>query len=129
MKKIPLQYSKALLVDFDKLITDFRAFIPINPINSEKSSDANCQAKIQQLMNYSLDNHRILVNIFDHPVLANERKNKEKCMKNITKIIEFMYNYLTHSEQILAECHPGVFQDSISQIKRKYLDFSAKYLN
>lgn len=127
MKQI--QYSKGLLVDFEKLIRDFGMFMSLNLIHADKNLDPKCQTKMQELIRYSLDNNKMLVDFFETPVLAHEEKNKEKLMKNLKNILDFLYNYLTYAEPILKKCRSDIFQARFSQIKKHYLEFMAKYFS
>jgi len=127
MKKI--QYSKELLVDFEKLIRNFGMFMSLNLIHADKNLDTKCQAKMQELIRYSLDNNKLLVDFFETPVLAHEEKNKEKLMKNLANILDFLYKYLAYAEAILKKCRPDIFQGRFLQIRKHYLEFYAKYFS
>ena len=127
MKEI--KYSKELLVDFEKLISDFRFFMSLNLMHMEKGLSLECQAKMLELIRNSLDNSKVLVDFFETPVLSHELKNKEKLMKNLSNILTFLYQYLVYAEPILTTCKPDILQGRFSQIRQHYLDFNVKYFS
>lgn len=124
-----IQYSQQLLVDFDKLRTDFGLFMSLNLIHADKGLDANCQARMKELIGHSLKNNSKLVDLFEQPLLAHEQKNKEKLMKNMSGILKFMYDYLAYAGAILERCKPDIFNGRFAQIKKHYLNFYAKYFS
>ena len=126
MKQI--QYSKELLVDFEKLIRDFGIFMSLNLIHADQNLDPECQTKMKELIRSSLDNNKILVDFFETPVLAHEEKNKEKLMKNLGRILNFLDNYLRYAEKILKKCRLDIYEGRFLQIRKHYIEFYAKYL-
>lgn len=56
----------------------------------------------------------MLVDFFETPVLAHEEKNKNRLMKNLASILDFLYNYLSYAEPILKRCRPDIFQARFS---------------
>ena len=131
MKKI--QYSKELLVDFNKLVKDFQAFMGFNLAyykNWNGFSDA-CRDKAHEFMQYSSVNSRRITDdlFFEEPLFANETKNREKMEKNLPNTVTFFYDYLRYAEPIITSCFPDILKKRFLEVKKHYLEFHAKYLN
>ncbi len=127
MKKV--QYSQELLKDFDSLIKDFYIFMTFNLIHADKNLSSPCREKINQLVQYSLSNSKILIDFFDQPVLRNEIKNREKLEKNIQNLTNFFYEYLRYAELILKKCRSDIYSGRFSELQRHYLSFCGKYFS
>ncbi len=126
MKKI--QYSKELLVDFNKLVLHFGGFMSLGLIHADQNLDSKCQTKMQELIKYSLESSRRFQDFFKLPVLRHEEENKEKLMKNLESVIDFCYKYLAYAESILKKCRPDIHKgDGFTALRKRYLEFYAKY--
>lgn len=123
-----IQYSQMLLIDFDKLIRNFSWFMSLNLIHADQNLGPECKAKMQELIKYSLDSNKTLVNFFTQPVLANEKKNSEKLIKNLPAMISFLYKYLCYAEPILQRCRPDIFSPTFAKLKAQYVEFNNKYM-
>ena len=123
-------YSRQLLVDFNKLLSDFNFFMTMNLVHAGTGLEVSCQAKVSQLIRYSLDNSKITIDFFKPPLLNNEQQNKEKLMKNIQTLTKFFYDYLSYAEPILKEClsNSDLYKKRFLQLKTHYVEFHAKYL-
>ncbi len=125
---VEVNYSKELLVDFNKLLKDFNMFMTLNLVHTDKGLSPECQVKMSELIRYSLDNSNVLVGFFKEPLLKFEQDNKDKLIKNLQNIIKFLYSYLEYAEPILKICRPDIYSGRFLQIKTNYANFSAKYL-
>lgn len=123
-----IQYSKELLSDFDKLLTDFTMFMTFNLMHQDKDLDPTGQAKMKQLIRDSLDKGKVLGAFFEKPLLNYEKKNKEQLMKNLPSILKILYEYVRDAEPILVKYKPALFQGRFTQIKKHYTDFHNTYL-
>lgn len=125
-----IKYSQELLKDFSDLLVDFNFFMSMNLIHADLNLAPACQARVRQLIHYSLDNNSSLVDVFHRPLVNygnNENMNKERLVKNFNNLMAFLHRYLEFAEPILKECKPDIYNERFRQIKTRYVAFRAKY--
>lgn len=125
-----IQYSRELLVDFNKLVLHFGGFMSLGLIHADQNLEPKCQAKMRELINYSLESSRRFQDFFKLPVLSHEEENKEKLMKNLESVIKFCYPYLAYAESVLKKCRPDLHKgEGFTALRKRYLEFYAKYFS
>lgn len=125
MKQI--QYSGQLLVDIERLMKAFQGFAAFNLIHADQNLEPKCKIKMGELIKYSNQNSRLLYDFFKEPILSHEEENKEKLMKNINNLMTYFYNYVAYAEPILKKCRPDIYKNGFLPVKKRYLEFYAKY--
>ncbi len=122
-----IKYSPALLVDFNKLLIDFKCFMSFNLIHGDQGVDIKYKAKMVELIKYSLKNCAILADLFKEPLLSHEKENKQILIKNFVNILTFCKNYLDYAGPILQKSRADIYQGRYKDLEKHYKEFSVKY--